>query len=257
MHTCRCDTDASSSGLTCTCRVATAIVETEGMGGFSVTIDGLADLGQSLKNLESDGTLKTAPTIGVTGCFQTNNHLSGQARGGGELNRAAGTAVCDCSSDGGVGTERRKGFTRGGSFGGLACWAWVLPWVLLVLGGMEGVKGVAIPDCTFPLYPVTGWNDRSCGIRKVVDDYITCTSNSGANCGGSYGPIEDWNTSLVTDMSWVFYNKGSFNANISAWDVGKATNMAASTFTLSPLSKRSGLFLAASMFPFFLFCVWH
>jgi hypothetical protein len=220
MHTCKRGTDVRNSGLVG--KVATVIKE-------RMSIDGLADLGQSLKNLESDGTLKTAPTIGVTGCFQTNNHLSGQARGGGELNRAAGTAVCGCSSDGGVGTERRKGFTRGGSFGGLACWAWVLPWVLLVLGGMEGVKGVAIPDCTFPLYPVTGWNDRSCGIRKVVDDYITCTSNSGANCGGSYGPIEDWNTSLVTDMSRLFAEKHDFNADISAWQVGKVTTMRVST----------------------------
>jgi surface protein len=53
-----------------------------------------------------------------------------------------------------------------------------------------------------------------------VDAYI----NSGST--EMYGPIEDWNTSLVTDMSRVFRDKSSFNANISAWQVGEVTNMA-------------------------------
>ena len=141
MHTCRRGIDARNSGLVG--KVATVIKE-------RMSIDGLADLDQSLKNLESDGTLKTAPTIGVTGCFQTNNRLSGQARGGGELNRVVGTAACGGTSGGGGGPERR--------FSGLACWAWILPWFLLVLGGMEGVKGVAIPDCTYAL----GTNARTC-----------------------------------------------------------------------------------------------
>ena len=112
----------------------------------------------------------------------------------------------------------------------LAWWMWVVPW-LVVLGGVEGVPGVPIPDCTY-----SGWSDRTCGIRQAVDAYI----NSGDT--GSYGPIEDWDTSLVTDMSRVFRDKSSFNANISAWQVGKVTTMAGSTFTLSPPSPRSGLF---------------
>jgi len=56
-----------------------------------------------------------------------------------------------------------------------------------------------------------------------VDAYITSGST------GSYGPIEDWNTSLVTDMSNLFRGKSGFNANISAWQVGKVTAMDEST----------------------------
>jgi surface protein len=242
MHTCRCDTDASSSGLTCTCRVATAIVETEGMGGFSVTNDGLADLDQSLKGLEIDCTaLKKAPASEVTGRFKTNNRPSGRVcrRGGGGLNR--GAAASGGKSGGGGGP---KGFTRGGSFGSLALWAWVMPWLLLlVLGGMESVNGVAIPDCTYAVFANPGcmsescWNARTCGIRQAVDTYTTQATID------KYGPIEDWNTSLVTDMSRVFSGKSSFNANISAWQVGKVTTMERSTYTLS--------LLAASIFPLF------
>ena len=252
MHTCRLGTDASNRGLAG--RVATAIMRTEQKlhkERIRVSNDGLTRtriLDQSLKVLEINCTLKTAPAIGVTSRFNTTNHLSRPARGGAsELNRATGTAAaCGGTSSGGGGQGRRKGFAMGSSFGGLACWAWVLPWVLLVLGGVEGVDGEPIPDCTYAVYvnpgctDVSCYNNRTCGIRKAVDDYI-------AGSTGSYGPIEDWDTSLVTDMSWLFFQKSTFNADISKWQVGKVTNMDRSTCTLSPPSPRSGLFLAASV----------
>ena len=115
-------------------------------------------------------------------------------------------------------------------------WAWVVPWLLVMSSGAVGVQGVPIPDCTYSSY-----TDRSCGLRQAVDTYISSGST------GSYGPIEDWNTSLVTDMSWLFYQKTDFNANISAWQVGKVTNMERSTYTLFLPSPRSGLFMAVSI----------
>ena len=126
----------------------------------------------------------------------------------------------------------------GRSVGALSLWAWVVPWCWLVLGGVEGVDGEPIPDCTY-----ADQQDRTCGIRKAVDAYI----NSGAT--GSYGPIEDWDTSLVTDMSRVFFYKSSFNANISAWQVGKVTSMNRSTYTpLSKIGSFSGCFFSPSSF---------
>jgi len=179
--------------------------------------------------------------------FKTSNPpSSGAQHGDGGLNRAASTAACGGTSGGGGGQERRKGFARGGSFGGLACWAWVVPWVLLVLGGVEGVKGVAIPDCTYAVYgsgctDASCYNARTCGIRQAVDTYTTQATID------KYGPIEDWDTSLVTDMSWVFRDKSTFNANISAWQVGKVTDMQRSTYTLFLPSPRSGLFMGLFM----------
>jgi hypothetical protein len=146
----------------------------------------------------------------------------------------------------GRGRRGGQGYAMGRSVGGLALWAWVawvVPWCWLVWGGVEGVDGEPIPDCT-----PTAWNDR-CGIRQAVDTYTTPTTIA------KYGLIQDWNTSLVTDMSNVFYSSSSssplrsFNANISAWDVGQVTTMYSSTYTPPPPSPRLGLFLAASISP--------
>ena len=39
------------------------------------------------------------------------------------------------------------------------------------------------------------------------------------------GDISQWNTSNVTDMSFMFYDCESFNQDISDWDVSNVTNM--------------------------------
>jgi hypothetical protein len=193
-------------------------------------------------------TTKT-PTIRIVNGWVLHNHDNIRVEVGGRPD------ALHCWGTSGGGQERRKGFARGRSFGGLACWAWVLPWVLLVLGGMEGVKGVAIPDCTYTAWASPGctaascYNARTCGIRQAVDAYI----NSGDT--GSYGPIQDWDTSLVTDMSHLFSDKSTFNANISAWQVGQVTTMKSSTYHSPPpslQSPRSGLFLVLLFLFFFL-----
>ncbi len=66
-------------------------------------------------------------------------------------------------------------------------------------------------------------------VGKVVD--VTWTSNDIA----TYGPIEDWCTSLVTTMNRLFASKGSFNEDISGWNTSSVVDMSymfldASTF---------------------------
>jgi surface protein len=39
-----------------------------------------------------------------------------------------------------------------------------------------------------------------------------------------YGNIEDWNTTMITDMSELFHNATQFNEDISKWDVGNVAN---------------------------------
>ena len=44
-------------------------------------------------------------------------------------------------------------------------------------------------------------------------------------CIQSFGHISNWDTSHVTDMSKLFYEKRNFNENIDSWDVSNVTNM--------------------------------
>ena len=40
-----------------------------------------------------------------------------------------------------------------------------------------------------------------------------------------YGHISLWDTSFITDMSYLFLDKKYFNENINSWDVSNVTNM--------------------------------
>ena len=43
--------------------------------------------------------------------------------------------------------------------------------------------------------------------------------------GSGYGDMENWDTSLVTDMGSALQNWGSFNGDISLWDTSNVTLM--------------------------------
>ena len=47
----------------------------------------------------------------------------------------------------------------------------------------------------------------------------------------TYGHIRDWDTSAVTNMDWAFYNKDSFNDDISSWNVSNVTSMKGMFYT--------------------------
>eukprot|EP00804_Cyclotella_cryptica_P026311 CCRYP_007644-RA/>CCRYP_007644-RA protein AED:0.23 eAED:0.18 QI:0/0/0/0.33/1/1/3/0/748 len=62
-----------------------------------------------------------------------------------------------------------------------------------------------------------------------------CASNSNCATQLTWGPINDWCTSLINDMSYLFSNLTSFNEDISGWDTSSVTNM-------------QGMFLSAEVF---------
>jgi len=94
---------------------------------------------------------------------------------------------------------------------------------------------LTMPIVTHAFAPIVGgdcgeYYDRNCGIKQAVDAYLDTATNRAAVLV-KYGPIEDWDTSLVTDMSRLFQytseypTKQHFNVNITAWDTSAVTNM--------------------------------
>ena len=54
-------------------------------------------------------------------------------------------------------------------------------------------------------------------IRVAVEDYIEGGEKKDAIIK-KYGKIKDWNTSEVTDMSYLFCGHSNFDEDISKWD---------------------------------------
>ena len=58
-------------------------------------------------------------------------------------------------------------------------------------------------------------------LQTAVDLWIS----DNAAALATYGGINTWNTTAITDMSSLFSNKTTFNSDISNWDVSNVTNM--------------------------------
>ncbi len=57
-------------------------------------------------------------------------------------------------------------------------------------------------------------------LKDHVDRWIVNSSNT--SCGEVIG---DWEVGRVTDLSWLFYHKSTFNADISNWNTASVTSM--------------------------------
>ena len=67
-------------------------------------------------------------------------------------------------------------------------------------------------------------------LKNAVNDYTSCLDNSSCNISTSssyetYGPISEWCTTGITDMSDLFNEKFSFNEPIEGWDTSSVTTM--------------------------------
>ena len=66
-------------------------------------------------------------------------------------------------------------------------------------------------------------------LGRIVDDILGTDSSKKEIATKTYGPIENWDMSLVTDISHLFHKKGTMNADLSSWDVSGVTTMKNST----------------------------
>ena len=64
-------------------------------------------------------------------------------------------------------------------------------------------------------------------IKQAVEEYLT-ESADGQNspkARAKWGPMEEWDTSRVTGMRYLFRYNFEFSLDLSAWDVGRVTDM--------------------------------
>ena len=66
-------------------------------------------------------------------------------------------------------------------------------------------------------------------LERIVDDILGTDNSKKEIAAKTYGPIENWDMSLVTNLKYLFYNKRAMNADLSSWDVSGVTNMQNST----------------------------
>ena len=59
-------------------------------------------------------------------------------------------------------------------------------------------------------------------LQEAVNKYLVNPEDTELE---RYGAFPEWDTSAVTDMSYLFANKKDFNENISGWNIGKVKNM--------------------------------
>jgi surface protein len=83
---------------------------------------------------------------------------------------------------------------------------------------------VAVPTCTY-----SSTDDRSCGLRKAVDEYLDTTTQQATIA--NYGEVSNWDVSNHTDFSAAFKST-TFNGDLSKWDTSKVTSLSYSKYKL-------------------------
>ena len=123
--------------------------------------------------------------------------------------------------------EKEPSFKIGRSYGhrfkALLPVKWVLS--LFIAASELGVGADAYAKMPDGCKGNTNKDDRTCYPRKAVDEL----SADGSGTHPMYGPMKDWDMSLVTDLSYLFRYKRTMNANLSSWNVSSVTTMKEST----------------------------
>ena len=143
----------------------------------------------------------------------------------------------------GNGTVKRKkscpGSSGRGGGGGASwlCFNNLVRLLLVVVCGLAGVEGFSKLPNGDSASSATG---NAGTLRRVVSDWIAGGASK-STVVATYGPIEDWDVSEVTNMKFVFYGRGdsastfgSFNTDLSKWNTSAVTTMEGSKCTLFP-----------------------
>ena len=76
-----------------------------------------------------------------------------------------------------------------------------------------------------PADRVAMWGPKNSCISEQGTGYCPIFAASNDATGNPYGPISDWDVSLVTSFERVFQSKSNFNQDLSKWNTGAVTNM--------------------------------
>ena len=60
--------------------------------------------------------------------------------------------------------------------------------------------------------------------RSQLDTAVDLWISDETSATNTYGDINTWDVSTITDFSGLFFNEISFNSDISDWDVSSGTN---------------------------------
>ena len=72
---------------------------------------------------------------------------------------------------------------------------------------------------------VSRGDDENKDFKVAVNDCLSDDPVYGICSDSIFGPISDWNTSLVTSMDSAFNEKTQFNGNITGWDTSSVRDM--------------------------------
>ena len=61
--------------------------------------------------------------------------------------------------------------------------------------------------------------------KSALKTAVNAWCSNSASATTTYGDINTWDVSAVTDMSYMFEDASFFNSNISAWDTSNVTDM--------------------------------
>ncbi len=92
--------------------------------------------------------------------------------------------------------------------------SWALAWRSYRLAGLALL--LVLPAHVDAQTAITNTNIETAATAWLTNPTTATTT---------YGPIADWDTSAVSNMARLFYNKPTFNADIGMWNVASVSNL--------------------------------